>query len=90
MAESVDIDLWQVKNAKGAGILEALLYLSDYIDNIAAWPHEQIKPIRLQSLRTLLFKASEKYPGDIRLQTALNKLESRFPFGPRDHFRLTR
>jgi hypothetical protein len=50
LAQRTGVDLWHVKNAKGASLETAALYLQPFIQNPESWKHEQITPFHPASI----------------------------------------
>jgi hypothetical protein len=50
LAQTTGVNLWRVKNAQGAGLETAALYLQPYIQHPDMWQHRQITPFHPASI----------------------------------------
>lgn len=50
LAQGTGVDLWRVRNVKGAGVETAALYLNPFIQHPETWKHQQISPFRPTSI----------------------------------------
>jgi|SRR5262245_19051608 len=83
LGDQVGVDLWRYETKDGRGIRKAIDWLTPYATGEQKWEHEQIIPLRGESLAPLLRRAAiaykepkyerlmEKLPGDSRGTTDL-------------------
>jgi Alginate lyase len=61
MAESQNIDLWNLKKGKEPALKSAIGFLAPYADQKKKWPHKQIDHLNSHALLPLLLQANHAY-----------------------------
>jgi hypothetical protein len=75
LGEWVDIDLWRYIAPNGAGIRQAIDYVTPYADPSVAWPHPQITPLEPDRLLAILSEAAYVYR-DARYLDQIGKMDA--------------
>lgn len=64
LAEKVNVDLWNFRTSKGAGINTALDWLAPFATGEKAWSYQQIGSYNKNDIYQLLLRALNKYPNN--------------------------
>jgi hypothetical protein len=83
LGNRVGVDLWRYETADGRGIRKALDWLAPYATGEKKWEHEQIVPLRGDSIAPLLRRAAVAYKEE-RYERLIGKLPNGGDLGPAD------
>lgn len=61
LAEPFGIDLWNATDAEGRSIRAAVDFLYPYVDDVPAWPHEQITDVDSLVVQEMFLRAAAAY-----------------------------
>lgn len=78
IGEHVDIDLWNFKTDRGAGLQKALDYLLPYLLNKTSWPYVQNDSIDMKKVASLLGQAATHYRDSEVYKQAYTSLDTEF------------